>query len=107
MVAPWRGSLLRPTLSALFFGAARWRAGLSAVRRFRPQFHQRSVVIEWERGKENLGMSNCLPNESRNPQDGNDVKQFAHYSPSAVSTWQRAVMLSTQVSQQVYAWLKQ
>jgi hypothetical protein len=64
-------------------------------------------VIERKRGKENLGMSNCLPNESRNPQDDNDVKQFAHYSPSAVSTWQRAVMLSTQVSQQVYAWLKQ
>jgi len=52
-------------------------------------------------------MSNCLPNESRNPQDDNDVKQFAHYSPSAVPTWQRVVMLSTQVSQQVYAWLKQ
>ena len=45
-----------------------------------PQFHQSSVVIERERGNENLGMSNCLPNESRNPQDGNDVNQFAHYS---------------------------
>jgi len=65
-----------------------------------PQFHQSSVVIERERGNENLGMSNCLPNESRNPQDGNDVDQFAHYRS-------RAVMLSTQVSQQVYAWLKQ
>src|SRR5262249_25799670 len=44
-----------------------------------PQFHQSSVVIERERGNENLGMSNCLPDESRNPQDGNDVNQFAHY----------------------------
>jgi hypothetical protein len=31
------------------------------------------VVIERELGKENLGMSNCLPNESRNPQDRDNI----------------------------------